>query len=422
MTRQPIQGFVPAIVTPFDERGEIRYDDFGILLRWLLEIGAEGVCIAGDNGESWALMPEERRMLVRAAHPITQGRVPLILGASAQTTRQAIKYAEIAAEEGADAILLMPQTYVLKATRAELVAHYKKVARAVDIPIVAYNSPRRSGIALSVDDLEAVCDAAPVVALKESTRDIHHFTHVIRRLGDRIAVMTGPAPFILVGAALGAKGFISSGPELLGKAASRLMAMGRAAPDDEYRRVHNALTLIYETLMKLGTWPAALKAALYLIGKPAGVPRDPVQPLSEPDISQLAALVRSAFWPRSRSDAEPPFNAIPSFAGRAIMKAGPAHSLRMIADRGAPLEFFFDGRPVEAYEGETIAMALWAAGAPILRKSPRQGAPRGVLCAMGACQECVVVVHGRLRPSCMTAVAPGLDVRSAPGPGEGTSP
>jgi 4-hydroxy-tetrahydrodipicolinate synthase len=293
MTQQPIQvqGFVPAVVTPFDEHGEIRYADFDAIVRWLLEIGADGICIAGDNGESWALAPEERRMLVRAARLLTAGRVPLILGASAPTTRQAIRYAEIAAEEGADAILLMPQTYVLKATRAELVAHYEKVARAVDIPIVAYNSPRRSGIALSVDDLAALCDAAPVVALKESTRDIHHFTHVLRRLGDRIAVMTGPAPFILIGAALGAKGFISSGPELLGETASRLMAIGRAAPDDEYRRLHNALTRIYETLMKLGTWPAALKAALHLIGQPAGVPRDPVQPLSEPDTAQLAALL-----------------------------------------------------------------------------------------------------------------------------------
>jgi D-hydroxyproline dehydrogenase subunit gamma len=97
-------------------------------------------------------------------------------------------------------------------------------------------------------------------------------------------------------------------------------------------------------------------------------------------------------------------------------------SLRIDADRGAPIEFRFDGRPVQAYEGETVAMALWAAGTRALRRSPKQGAPRGVFCAMGACQECVVMVDGRLRPSCMTAVAAGLDVRSVPGPAEGTSP
>lgn len=102
------------------------------------------------------------------------------------------------------------------------------------------------------------------------------------------------------------------------------------------------------------------------------------------------------------------------------MKAEPLVSLRIPGERGAPLEFFFDGRPVSAYEGETIAMALWAEGQKVLRKSPRLGAPRGVFCAMGACQECVVVVEGRLRPSCMTKVAAGLTVRSAPGSGQGT--
>jgi 4-hydroxy-tetrahydrodipicolinate synthase len=289
--KKTISGFVPAMVTPFDERGEIRFEDFETIIRRFLAIGVDGLCIAGDNGESWTLSVEERRSLLACARKIAGDRAPLILGASASTTRQSIKYAEAAADAGADAILLMPQTYVLKATRAELVAHYERVARAVALPIVAYNSPRRSGISLSVDDIAAICDAAPVVALKESTRDIHHFTHVIRRLGRRIAVMTGPAPFILLGAALGARGFISSGPELFGKTASRLMAIGRSAPDDEYRELHNKLTIIYESLMNTGTWPAALKAALNLIGLPAGVPREPVQPLTSAETEKLAALL-----------------------------------------------------------------------------------------------------------------------------------
>ena len=127
-----------------------------------------------------------------------------MLGASAATTRQSIAYAEIAAREGADGILLMPPTYVLKATRAELVAHFRKVGAAVPLPIIAYNSPRRAGIALSVDDLAAIVDVAPIVGLKESTRDFAHLSEVIRRLGERIAIMTGPASFVLPGIALGA--------------------------------------------------------------------------------------------------------------------------------------------------------------------------------------------------------------------------
>jgi 4-hydroxy-tetrahydrodipicolinate synthase len=185
----------------------------------------------------------------------------------------------------------MPQTYVLKASRAELLGHFKRVADAADIPVVAYNSPRRAGISLSVDDVEAICEVAPVIAIKESTRDIHHLTHLIRRLGDRISVMTGPSPFLLLAAALGAKGFIATGPELLGKDAARIMDLGRSAPGADYRRVHNALTVLYEVLMSVGTWPASFKAALNLIGQPAGVPREPVAALAGADLEKLRAVL-----------------------------------------------------------------------------------------------------------------------------------
>jgi 4-hydroxy-tetrahydrodipicolinate synthase len=287
-----LKGFVPAVVTPFNASGEIQFADFEAIIRWCIDIGAGGICIAGDNGESWALSIDERRALLSAARRIANGRVPLVLGASAATTRQSIRYAEVAAAEGADAILLMPQTYVLKATRSELLAHFRNVASAVTIPIVLYNSPRRSGISMSVDDIAAVTDVAPVVSLKESTRDLDHLSHVIHRLGKTIGIMTGPAPFIFLGAALGAAGFIATGPELLGKTASRLMDVGRAEPNAEYRQLHHALTVLYQTLMGLGTWPAALKAALSAIGLPAGLPREPVQDLNSADQARLNSVLR----------------------------------------------------------------------------------------------------------------------------------
>ena len=282
-----ITGFVPAIVTPFNAEGAIQYDDYRKLIDWLLSIGAEGICVAGDNGESWALLPEERQRLLEETVERVAGRVPVILGASAPTGAAAGKYARMAERGGADAILLMPQTYVLKASRKELLAHFKRVADAADIAIVAYNSPRRAGLSLSVDDIEAVCDVAPIIGIKESTREIQHLTQLIARLGQRIAVMTGPSNFLFAGAALGAKGFIATGPELMGADAARIMELGRSAPSDEYRRVHNTLTELYEVLMRVGTWPSSFKAALNLIGQPAGFPREPV---CEPEPEQIASL------------------------------------------------------------------------------------------------------------------------------------
>jgi 4-hydroxy-tetrahydrodipicolinate synthase len=287
-----IQGNIPAVVSPFSESGELMVDAFTEVVRWHVGNGVDGVCVAGDNGEAWSLTGEERRCLAEAAVREVAGRVPVIMGTSAITARQTIALAEIAAAAGVDALLVQPQAYVLKATPADIVGRYRAVAEAVSLPIVAYNSPRRTGVNMDVRTLRAVCEAAPVVAVKESSRDYFHTTHVIEEFGERISVLIGPSPFIFPGLALGARGFISSGPELLGAAAGHIAELAAQPPSPESRRLHFALTSIYEVLMETGTWPAALKAALNMIGVPAGVPREPVGLLSAEAEGRLRAVLQ----------------------------------------------------------------------------------------------------------------------------------
>jgi len=287
MRDRAIRGNVPAVVTPFDRQGELDREALERLLRWHLEQGADALCLAGDNGEAWALRPDERRRMVETAVEVAGGRVPVIMGASATTARQTIALAEVAAEAGADALMIGPQAYVLKASTKELVRRMEAVHAAVPLPVVLYNSPRRTGISLTLESLGALADAVPVVGLKEATRDFFYLTHVIRAFQPRFCVFVGPAPYIIPGLALGAGGFISSGPELFGPAASRVLELAREAPSEELRRLHFGFTRLYETLMGTGTWPAALKAALDLIGLPAGLPREPVLPLESEDLARL---------------------------------------------------------------------------------------------------------------------------------------
>jgi 4-hydroxy-tetrahydrodipicolinate synthase len=287
LTAETLGGPIPAVVTPFTEAGEIMEDAFREVVERQIAIGAGGICIAGDNGESWALDASERGRLTRLAVEVSRGRVPVIMGASAPTARATIAYARAAQEAGAAGLLVMPQPYVLKATREELLRRYSALAAAVDLPIVAYNTPRRSGIDLTVDDIVAICDAAPVIGIKESSRDFFHHTHLLDRLGSRISVLTGPGHYLLPCIALGARGFIATGPELLGKDCARIMELGRAVPSAETRAMHRKLTAAYQMLMGTGTWPAALKAALNLLGWPAGVPREPVLPLAGAELEKL---------------------------------------------------------------------------------------------------------------------------------------
>ncbi|MEM9012642.1 MAG: dihydrodipicolinate synthase family protein [Pseudomonadota bacterium] len=289
MQTTDLKGFHPAIVTPFSATGEIMEDAFQAIVDHLIGIGAEAICVAGDNGESWALSAAERRRLVRLAVDRAGGR-PVTCGCSAPTAAAALDYARAAAEGGAAALLSMPPTYVLKGTRAEIVGRYEKLA-SIGLPIIAYNSPRRQGHALSVADIAAIRDAAPVIGIKESSRDFFHHTHLLHAMAEDFAVMTGPCHYIVPSLPLGARGFIATGPEFLGPDAGRIVEVALAGPSAEARAIHHRLTVIYETLMSVGTWPSAFKAALGLIGLPAGVPRDPVMPATPADVERLRAVL-----------------------------------------------------------------------------------------------------------------------------------
>jgi 4-hydroxy-tetrahydrodipicolinate synthase len=293
LTRHTLKGFVPAIVTPFSPEGAIVEEAFSDIVEWLIGLNAEAICVAGDNGESWNLDVNERSRLTRLAFDRAAGRIPIITGVSAPSATQTIRYAKAAVEAGASGLLVLPQPYVLKASRDELVRRFDALARAVETPIVAYNSPRRSGIDLTLDDLDAIMKVAPIVGIKEASRDFFHHTHLIERFRDRLAIMVGPCHFIVPGLALGAHGYIATGPELLGAMASRIPELARAAPGPELARVHNQLTTLYEMMMGTGTWPSALKAALNLLGQPAGVPREPVLPLGGADLEKVQRTMRA---------------------------------------------------------------------------------------------------------------------------------
>ena len=287
MKKEHLFGYVPAIVTPFDEKGEIMEDAFIDLFEFLLARGATCVCVAGDNGESWSLSADERGRLVRRAKDISRGRVPVMMGISAPTIDASLSYIKVAEENGADVLLSMPQTYVLKASEAELMARFDKVSAATKKPLVLYNSPRRMGFSLTIEQTETLLNNHNIIGIKESQHDFFYHTHLLKRLGDKMSVMTGPCHYIMPALGLGAKGFIATGPEFTDLLPSKMVSVGVGVPGEVYRKTHYQLTVLYELLMGTATWPASFKAALNLIGQPAGVPRDPVIPATDDDIDKI---------------------------------------------------------------------------------------------------------------------------------------
>ena len=287
MNKSDLHGFVPAIVTPFNSTGEIMLDAFEEVFEFLIARGATTICIAGDNGESWALSASERGQLAKLAKDKADGRVKIMMGISAPTIDSSMAYVKAAEDSGVDVLLSMPQTYVLKANDREIMHRFDQISAASKLPLVLYNSPRRAGFSLSVDQIESLTNHHNVIGIKESERDFFHHTKLLARLGDKLSVMTGPCHFIFPNFALGAAGFIATGPEFTDMLPSNMADAGRKEPGPVYRHAHNQLTALYEMLMGTATWPAGFKAALNLIGLPAGVPRDPVLAATHQDIDRI---------------------------------------------------------------------------------------------------------------------------------------
>ncbi|MDP7650077.1 MAG: dihydrodipicolinate synthase family protein [Rhodospirillales bacterium] len=290
--RREIWGYVPAVVSPFNAAGDLMIDRFAEVVQWHLDRGADGICVAGDNGEAWSLDAEDRKQLAETAVGVANRTAHITMGVSATTARQTITNAAIAAEAGVDSLMITPQSYVMKASHGEILRRYKAINKAVPLPILLYNSPRRTGgVNIDIDTLGTLCDALPVIGIKESSRDFFHQSHVIRHFAQRISVLIGPGHYVFPGLALGATGFLATGAEFLGDAVRRIQPLAAVKPSDEARDLHHALTAVYETLMSIGTWPAAVKAGLNMIGVPAGVPREPVEPLSTRDSRKLQGVL-----------------------------------------------------------------------------------------------------------------------------------
>jgi 4-hydroxy-tetrahydrodipicolinate synthase len=278
----------PAIVTPFDESGRIDDAGFTTIVERFTEWGVHGLVIAGHNGESWALRPGERAHLVRLARAVFQDRLPIVVGIDAVAPAEVIEEAHDVLKAGADGIMVEPPFLVATATRQETMTRYRTVLDGAGCPVIIYNNPRRTQINLTVEVTAELAQHERVAGVKESVRDLAHLVTLINKVGDNATVFVGPAPFILPGLIMGARGFISSGPlELLGARGVELYYAARAGDLERARPLAYVATAMYPVLFGIGTWPASLKAAMQMMGLPAGIPRPPVLPLDREATEKL---------------------------------------------------------------------------------------------------------------------------------------
>jgi len=268
-----------AIVTPMYDDLSINFTKLGELINFNIENGTQAIVICGTTGESSTMTDEEHIECIRFAVKHVNKRVPVIAGTGSNHTDYAITLSKEAEEAGADALLVVTP-YYNKTSQAGLISHFYAIADSVNIPIILYNVPSRTGMTINVDTYVELAKHKNIVATKEASGNISAIAQIIAVCGDNLDVYSGNDDQIIPIMALGGKGVISVLSNCMPKETQEICSF---CLDNNF---HDASKLAIELLeftndLFIDVNPIPVKEALNLMGVNVGKTRMPLVPLSE---------------------------------------------------------------------------------------------------------------------------------------------
>ena len=205
-----IRGVVPPLITPVDS--EDRIDDKALrnVIEHVLQGGVHGVFVMGTTGEFYGVEIEEKKRAIAIAVDQVRGRVPVYAGASAITTRECVKLAQLAEEEGAQAVTVLTPMFI-SPNEEELYQHFRTIASSTALPVLLYNNPDRTGINMSAQLIERLADIPNIVGAKDSSGDMTLTSEYIRRTrGKGFRVLAGRDTLILATLLYGGYGCVAA--------------------------------------------------------------------------------------------------------------------------------------------------------------------------------------------------------------------
>jgi len=203
------KGVMPAVTTKFNDQDELDLDNFKVNIKAQLEAGVHGIILGGTLGEASTLSELEKRTLVRETVSYVNGAVPVIINIAEQSTKAAIELAQMAKEDGASGLMMLPPMRY-KADDRETVTYFRSIAQSTSLPIMIYNNPVDYGIEVTLDMFEELLNDCPnIQAVKESTRDISNINRIKNRFGDRLAIFCGVDTLALESLLIGADGWVA---------------------------------------------------------------------------------------------------------------------------------------------------------------------------------------------------------------------
>jgi len=284
-------GAAIAIITPMNADGSINYDELGKLIDFQIDNSTDAIVICGTTGEASTMTDEEHLECIRFTVERAAGRVPVIAGTGSNDTAYAVKLSKEAEAVGADGLLLVTP-YYNKTTQKGLIGHFTAVADAVDIPIILYNIPGRTGMSIEVGTVKKLAEHRNIVAIKEASGNISYTAKLIAECGDMIDVYSGNDDMIVPIMSLGGKGVISVLSHVIPK---QTHDMVQYCLDNNYAEATKLqieyLDLINDLFIEVNPIPA--KEAMNMLGWNAGPCRMPLCEMSDEHKAVLrASLVK----------------------------------------------------------------------------------------------------------------------------------
>jgi 4-hydroxy-tetrahydrodipicolinate synthase len=291
-TSGAFRGVFAALVTPMKAGGNIDCNKLGRFAEHLIRKGVHGLIPLGSTGEYYALDATEREHVLRVTLEAAAGRVPVIAGTNAGSTRDVIAFSRQAETLGCAGILLAPPYYSLPRLD-ELFAHYKAVNSAIGIPIMLYNYPGRTGVDMPPDFIGRLATLKNVRYVKESTGEMPRITELLRRYGDRLGVFCGCDTIALESFVVGAIGWVGGVVNVLPASHAKLYKL--AVEKKDYTAARKLFFEMLPTLELMeggGKYTQFVKAGCKLMGHDVGAPRGPLAAATAGECRQLRQALK----------------------------------------------------------------------------------------------------------------------------------
>ncbi len=285
------EGVFTAIVTPFTKDGKIDEDALRKLVDFQIDGGVSGLVPVGTTGESPTLDHEEHHRVIEIVIDQAAGRVPVIAGTGSNCTEEAIKMTAKAKEAGAAASLQVAP-YYNKPTQEGFYRHFTTIADTVDLPIIVYNIPGRSGKNIENSTMLKLAEHTNIIAVKEASGNINQIMDLILKKPDSFTVLSGDDNLVFPIMALGGKGVISVASNIVPDRMSNFVGAALKGNWEEARKLHYSLLPLFRAIF-IETNPIPIKAALAMKGMIEEIYRLPMCEMSSEHKKALREVLKN---------------------------------------------------------------------------------------------------------------------------------